>query len=361
MRVAQLIDSLDPGGAERVVINLASAMQSEGVEACVWTSRRGGALEGAMPPRVRYACLARRSTLDPVAMARLSRWVIAQRIDVLHAHERSMLLALIACRWLPHVKLVWHVHFGGRATEKRDGLYRIVARAAHGIVVVSRPLEQWVVSLGANPSRVRVIENFVGAPPAHSPGWTPPALAGNPGQRVIQVANFRSEKGHRVLIDAFEQVLQRFPGAHLSMVGAPVVPAYLQAITEEIGRRGLARSISILGFRNDVADLLAEADVAVQASDTEGMPLTILEYGKARLPVVATAVGQVPAYIEDGVSGRLVPPQDPKALARAIAETLDSHAKAKLMGEALAGRVARVDDRAITRELLNFYRSLGAS
>ena len=78
----------------------------------------------------------------------------------------------------------------------------------------------------------------------------------------------------------------------------------------------------LLGLRRDVPDVLAALDVAVCPSDSEGSPLSVMEYMDAGLPVVGTRVGGVPDLIDEGVEGLLVPRRDPAALAAALARLL---------------------------------------
>jgi glycosyltransferase involved in cell wall biosynthesis len=93
----------------------------------------------------------------------------------------------------------------------------------------------------------------------------------------------------------------------------------------------MEETIILLGFRRNVADVLAALDVAVFSSDREGSPLAVMESMAAGKPVVATRVGGVPDLVEDGVHGLLVPPRDPRALADAVGGLLrDPHARVEL-------------------------------
>jgi glycosyltransferase involved in cell wall biosynthesis len=100
-----------------------------------------------------------------------------------------------------------------------------------------------------------------------------------------------------------------------------------------IERLGLQGTVKLLGLRSDVPDLLATSDVAVLSTNSEGSPLSVMEYMDAGLPVVATRVGGIPDLIDDGVEGLLVEPRDPDGLGEAIARVLDDPQEAKRMGE----------------------------
>ncbi len=101
----------------------------------------------------------------------------------------------------------------------------------------------------------------------------------------------------------------------LWLVGdGPLRPVVEKTVVE----MGLEGRVLFLGVRNDVPKLLAASDVLVLSSEYEGVPLTVLEAMAAGKPVIATAVGGVPELVEDGVTGILVPPRNPEALAQGI-------------------------------------------
>jgi glycosyltransferase involved in cell wall biosynthesis len=103
------------------------------------------------------------------------------------------------------------------------------------------------------------------------------------------------------------------------------------AIEDEIAQLGLDGAVELLGARDDVAALLAQADVFVLPSRSEGMPMSVLEAMAAGLPVVASAVGGMPELVRDGETGALVPAGDPAALARALAPLVtDAELRARL-------------------------------
>jgi glycosyltransferase involved in cell wall biosynthesis len=136
-------------------------------------------------------------------------------------------------------------------------------------------------------------------------------------------------------------VLERRTDAHLLLVGGVLDRSYAEAVRAEIARLGLERHVSLLGQRLDVAAILAASDVGVLGSEAEGLPLALIEYGGARLPVVATAVGQCADVLEHGRAGVLVPPGDSRALAAAIARLLESPRLRREYGDRFHERVQR--------------------
>ena len=129
-----------------------------------------------------------------------------------------------------------------------------------------------------------------------------------------------------------------------------------------IAELGLEDTVSLLGRRNDVPDVLRTFDVAACSSDFEGTPLSVLEYMEAALPVVATRVGGVPDLIEDGVNGCLVEPRDAEGLAAGLARLLGDPDLARGMGQrGQARRRSEFDISSTVREIERLYESLVAA
>lgn len=321
--ILHLVDSLDPGGAERVAVNLVNHLSRERFRPFLATTRREGALASAVLPDVGRLSLNRSRTLDLGALRRLVRFVRDNGIFVVHAHSSSLFLASL----VPGVRIVWHDHFGRLGEEDRPAwLWGPAARRAAAVVAVSEDLARW--------SRERLgVEAF------YLPNFIPEAPAGPipdlPGTlRVVCVANLRAQKDHLTLLRAFA----RIPDAHLLLAGAEVEPAYAARVREEAS--SLGDRVTFLGSRPDVPDLLRGCDVGVLSSASEGFPLSLLEYGRAGLAAVATRVGQCPEVL-DG-AGILVPPGDPEALADALLALLRDPARRRELGERLRRRVREI-------------------
>lgn len=145
-------------------------------------------------------------------------------------------------------------------------------------------------------------------------------------ETILVLARLMPAKGHRFLIDAAPAILQHFPHARFIFAGTP---DQLESINTHIHQLELANQFEILGFRNDVPDLLAKADMFVMPSLAEGFSLSIIEAMAAGCLVVATQVGGAAEIIENGVNGFLVPPADSTALSTAINNAFSLETEAK--------------------------------
>jgi len=356
--VLHLVDTLAAGGAESVAVNLVNGLPRARYRLYLGTTRAEGPLAARVAADVERLRLARRGRFDPVALRRLIRQMRVADIRIIHAHGTAVFLAALAAAAPPHPILIWHDHFGRYLIESRPlWIYWLLARRLHGVVAVNESLAGWAQQrLRVRGDRVWYIPNFAALPP---PGAAVPHLPGVAGQRIVCVANLRRQKDHPTLVQAMARVVVTQPAAHLLLVGAAGDAAYHAALVAQIAAAGLEAHISLLGGRDDVAALLRAATVGVLSSRSEGLPLALLEYGVAGLPVVATAVGQCPEVLEDGAAGLLVPAGQPAALAAALLRLLTDPAGRAALGARLQARVqARYSPAAVLDQVAHVYETV---
>jgi glycosyltransferase involved in cell wall biosynthesis len=172
---------------------------------------------------------------------------------------------------------------------------------------------------------------------------------------VSLVQRLSPPKTPLVFVQALPRILAERPDAVAWIVGdGPLRTAVERAVAEG----GMAARVAFLGLRKDVPDLLAASDVVVHSSLREGLPRVVLEALAVGTPLVATAVGGVPDVVDDRVSGLLVPPEDPAALAGAVLATLaDPEAAARRARTGRAG-ISAFSARQMLDEQHALYRRL---
>ena len=161
----------------------------------------------------------------------------------------------------------------------------------------------------------------------------------------------REEKGHRYLLDAWAEFSRETPEARLLVVGDGSLGGEFK---QQVKQLGTEDSVIFTGFRKDVPDVLASLDLFVMPSISEGLGTAILEAGAARLPIIASRVGGIPDIIEDGRTGLLTEPHDPKSilealrrlrddrdLARKLAENARAHVETEFSPEQLVAKTER--------------------
>jgi len=155
---------------------------------------------------------------------------------------------------------------------------------------------------------------------------------------IVHVGNIRPHKGHEVLVETARRLGQRRPDVTVVSIGAEKHPGDLERV------RALAADLPrlrFLGRRPDARDFIAAADVVVNPSSVEGLPVAVLEAMASGTPVVATAVGGVPSVVHDGATGLLVPPNDPGAMADATLLLLDDPKLGRRLSSAARDVVVR--------------------
>jgi len=261
----------------------------------------------------------------------VSNLVRSMRFDVVQS-SRSAAHAVLASavgRRAPVVHL--------RGTAQRPSthilnrfLYR---RLTDAVIVSSERIRSWVVDdLGVPSARVKRVLAPVDAArfaagqgvgeARRTLGWPLEAPV------VVDVGRLAPIKGQRILLEAMAEVLKRFPGARLVLVGEPWrgQRESLESLATELG---IAGSVVFAGRQDDVGPFIAGASVCVSSSvGSEENSRVISEYLAAGRPVVATAVGVVPELIREGETGWLLSPNDPSALASGIAAALSDPAEA---------------------------------
>jgi glycosyltransferase involved in cell wall biosynthesis len=366
LRVLTLLDTLRPGGAERLAVTVAARLDRRRFESSVCVSRRLGwsplaeILEEAGVPVV---TLNRTSRGAVWSWAPLVATLRRRRIDVLHAHMfGSNVWGTILGRAAGVPVVVAHEH--GSPLERsrlRAAVDReLVARAADVLVAVSESDRRRLIEVeGVLSSKIRVIPN--GIPPLPAPRADLRKEVGIPeGAPVIGALTvLRPEKALDVLVEATALLGTQFPDLRVLIAGTGPEEEGLRRLVAE---RGLDRTVLLLGFRPHVADVLAALDVVIHASDREGSPLAVLESMAAGKGIVATRVGGIPALLEDEEHALLVPPRDAPALAAAVARVLRDRTLRQRLGRNARERQHRkFDIQATVTELEDLYEQLFAS
>lgn len=196
-------------------------------------------------------------------------------------------------------------------------------RDADGVIAVSRDLESKAIALGADPSRVRTVYDGVD-PAIFHPGDRGEARRrlGLPTDEriVLFIGNLVAVKGIDVLLEACKRLADRGEQFHCYLVGQGVLRAELERRAAELG---LGNRVTFIGpvQHAELANWYRASNVFVLPSRSEGVPCVLLEAAACQTPFVASRVGGIPEVAQWGAA-RLTPPEDPIALAEAIAATL---------------------------------------
>jgi glycosyltransferase involved in cell wall biosynthesis len=360
IRLLWLIDSLAAGGAEALTVAFARALAAgragggAELEVAYLKSLGGNPLEEELRAAgVPVTGLGARNLRDLAAFRRLLALVRSGRFDLVHAHlAYASIWGLLAGRATGRpVVATLHVRPPAAPAWSREGLRRrlLVAAAnrwaARALAVSGAVRDAWTAA-GLASERVTVVHNGVDVGGvrlgAGEAGAARAAIRRELGVAAdaplaLTVSVLRPGKGLEVLLEAVPAVLDALHRARFAVVGDGPAREPLQA---SAAAAGLTAALVWTGFRRDVPDLLAAADLFVLPSLDDAFPTALLEAMAAGLPVVATRAGGIPEIVDDGATGRLVPPGDPAALARAVAALLGDPAARRALGRAGRRRVA---------------------
>ncbi len=342
MRIVHLTSSRFFGGPERQMIGLARHLPSscrtlflsfpeggrcrEFLKHVSWNGFEGEMLRHDTPNL-------------PAATWDLLRRLHHFQADVLLCHGyKANLLGRMAARvcGIPAVA----VARGWTSEDWKVQLYetvdRLHLRYMDRVVCVSHAQATKVKRGGVPPGKIVVIPNASGLSPIEHTAADGrvrlQSFLDDPGEwLVVSAGRLSREKGFSVLVEAARRVIDKLPSARFIIFGEGVQRSVLE---RQIAQARLNHVVALPGHRGDWTQLLPSADLFVLPSLTEGLPNVLLEAGSAGVPVVATAVGGAPEVVQHGVTGLLVPPQDPSALAERLIELLPDESRRQQMGRA---------------------------
>jgi glycosyltransferase involved in cell wall biosynthesis len=361
VRVCFLIDELNVAGTESQLLALLHHLDRTRVWPYLALLKppvhERGELEPLNCPVVRLGVRALRRPRSLLQTWRFARWLRRQRIDVLMLYlPDSTYFGAVAGRiaGVPHILRVRNnLNHWMRHIDRMLG--RVYNRLVTGTVVNCEAARRAILRDERPAARtITVLENgvdlerFTAIKPWH---YRP----GHP-QRVGIVANLRRVKGLDVFVEAAAQLAGILDNVTFHIAGEGEERAALQ---QQIEHRGAGQRVEMCGKVGDIPDFLAQLDVAVLASRSEGMSNAVLEYMAAGRPIVATAVGATPKLLTHDRHGLLVRPDDAQALAGAITQLLgDREQAARLAAAARRRAQQRYSRQAMVERFEQFFGAL---
>ncbi|WP_281336149.1 glycosyltransferase [Flavobacterium eburneipallidum] len=304
MRILQIIDSLEAGGAERMAVNYANALAEKIDFSGLVVSRKEGSLLNQVHPKVAYLFLNKKGAIDFRALFALRKFAIDNKVEVIHAHSTSFFLAFLLKLSCPSLQLIWHDHYGDSEflAERPSLALRITLPFFSGIIAVNQHLKNWAEQK-MNHKNVIYLPNF---PSKVSETLEKTVLKGIQGKRILSLANLRVQKNHFLLLEVAKKIQFSHPDYTFHLVGKDFEDEYSNQIKKLIQDFNLENTVFIYGSRQDISNVLAQSTIAVLTSQSEGLPVALLEYGWHEKPVVVTNVGEIPLLVQDGENGFLV-------------------------------------------------------
>lgn len=337
INILHLIYSLEVGGAEKVVRHYADIMRKDHIFnpiVCV-IRKRGPIAEEITSLGVRVVDI--RSSHMFGSMLKLIKLILEEDIKIIHAHNPVPNIIGVPAGILTGMRKVirteHNIFYDGRVSKFYPILNVLLGLYNYRIIAVSDMVRG--SHLKKDPfSKKKYITIYNGIK-AHLNGAGDKShyyhtFGIQEGSKVVGIiASFTKQKGHQYFIEMAEILAGEFNRLSFIIIGGgPLRPE----IERMIKAKGLNSRMTMAGIRNDIPALLEFMDIFVLSSLWEGFPMTIIEAMAAGKPIVVTDVGGNREAIVNGVTGYLVPPADPKALANAIRRMLTNESLAKSLG-----------------------------
>jgi glycosyltransferase involved in cell wall biosynthesis len=337
MRIVQLIDSLEAGGAERMAVHYANGLAARVAFSGLVCTRKEGLLRNQLHDQVDYLFLDKKSAIDLLALFRLRSYCKQHQISHVQAHATSFFTAFLLQLLLPKLKVIWHDHYGLSEflPQRRPQLLWLCSHFFSGIVSVNEVLKNWSQDELAC-SKVIYLPNFVTAD-TQTELISP--LAGTAAKRILCLANLRPQKNHALLLNVASMLKGSHPDWTFHLVGQDFNDAYSAQIKQTIIDNALEQHVFVYGSRADTAAILQQATIGVLTSNSEGLPLAVLEYGLHALPVLVTRVGEVPSVVYDQVDGIIAEVDDATAFYKSLVELIENPNLRLKFGQALQAKI----------------------
>jgi glycosyltransferase involved in cell wall biosynthesis len=319
MRIVHVVQSLEIGGLERMVVDLAAEQRRCGHDVKIYAVYRRGAFADEAERRgIPVVCFGKTDGVSPGTLWRMLRALRQYGPDVVHTHNTVVHhYGALAAKLAGVRTVVTTQHHLGAAVRRQTKARRIFDATlpfTQGVVTVSECTRAELASwCGINSENVHVILN--GTPLQRflqhraTPGSAPPRI------HFGAVGRLAEQKDHATLVQAFGLVADVLPHSELSVLGEGPLRATLEELVRELG---LQKRIRFRGASSDAAKFLSELDVFVLSSRSEGLPIVILEAMAVGLPIVSTRVGGTPEVAPEGEVAWYCPPASPRALAETM-------------------------------------------
>jgi glycosyltransferase involved in cell wall biosynthesis len=359
--IALMIESDGPGGAETVLLHLAEGLRGRGYSVVPvvpgfsrgkeWLRRQFR--DRGFEPELFYL----RHALDWRCVTGLKEIFRRRGVEVVHSHEFTMAVyGSIAARQLglPHI-ITMHGGKNFAQRWRRRAALRWAVRHSRAAASVSGAAAGFLEhTLGLSDGTVRVVANGIDPRPGRGESIRAELHLAPDEALVVAVGNLYPVKGHIVLLKALAHLHTASPELRWKAAIAGRGEEE-PALREFLERQNLTDRVTLLGFRDDVPDILAAADIWVMPSFSEGLPLSLLEAMFAGKAIVASRVGGIPEVVAEEQEALLAPAGDEMEFARHLGRLIGDPALRSRLGDAAREHARR--DYQLTRTL-DQYESL---
>ncbi len=337
MKIVQIIDSLNVGGAERMCVNIGSLLNRQNIENEIICTRQSGLLSVKFEKKVIE--ISKKNSFDILSFFRLNKTIRTSGATHIHAHSTSIYWSCLIKLFNPSKILIWHDHYGNSEFLDHRNIYvnRFISLFINKIIVVNDNLLEWQRrNTFLDNTDIQYLENFPMLSFQNEHKITKSNLN---VFNIVQVANFRIQKNHFLALDVIKKLIKLHYPFKWRFVGAIIDTDYYNEILKLIETEKLNSVIEIFENSGEIENHLEWANCGVLTSISEGLPVSLLEYGLAELPVVVTNVGQCFEVVGENQNGYLINSLDSDSFALSIVEIIRNYSINLEMGKLLQRKV----------------------
>lgn len=364
MRILYFVDSLNIAGAEMLLMEMIQNYKHDHQLGVAYFTH-GPLYDEIKAQGIPVYRLSEKGLKDPRAFIKSWQVIREFKPDIVHTHlSKSDIVGQLTARLsnVPVRIVTWHNTDAWRKKDTLSAIMKILVSGAHQMVAVSEVVADYHVKHGNYArERITVINNGIDLnrfnlktvkPLDKTSLWNIPANQ----QTIGIIARLEPQKAHHILIDAARIIVDENPNVHIVIVGKGTLRDEIELQVEKLG---LGNHITFAGIVREIPEFLAMIDIITFSSDFEGLPIALLESMAMARPVVSTQVGGIPKVIKHKENGILVPPSDPKALARELLALLnDKTLQHKLGQNALETIQETYSSQNMHTMILNLYHQL---
>ncbi|TDE02029.1 glycosyltransferase family 4 protein [Flavobacterium sandaracinum] len=356
MRIIQIIDSLEAGGAERMALHYANALAQQIDFSGLVVTRKEGPLLNQIESQVSYLFLNKKRSLDFGALMRLRSYVKKNKITIVHAHSTSFFLGFLLKVTCPSVQLIWHDHYGDSEflANRPIRALRLTIPFFNGIIAVNQNLKEW----SEQKLRARNVLFLPNFPATEKSIVAQTVLKGKAGKQIVSLANLRVQKDHFLVLEVAKKLKGSHPEWTFHLVGKDFEDAYSQKIKALISAFDLEKNVFLYGTKPDIGNILEQAAIGILTSQSEGLPVSLLEYGWYKKPVVVTNVGEIASLVENEINGFLVGAQQSQLFYDSIVKLIQNERLRSNFGVALHEAVVKNNSKeAVVKQYINWLQN----
>ena len=324
-RIIQVVDTLNPGGSERVAVDLANGLKLAGHSVFFCVTRHDGTLRSELDSEIIFLNLLRKKSYQ--GLRRFRKFVDENQVSIVHAHGNSTALFCVLSLWgMNSVRIIHHDH-NPLLNLRNVWVQKMVLGRVHAWIAVSEEILRWVIG------KIRYSNAIMMVNPIQVSRFFKTLTNNTDIKQFILLANYREQKDYENLIQAVKIMSGESLKFKINCFGSHSGSEYylrMQALVNELNVQDLiSLNLSVM----NIPEVLSLADVGVLTSESEGLPISLLEYMASFLPVVVTDVGECKRIVSEADCGIVSPTKNPEALAEALIKMMQSEEKWSEWGE----------------------------